>query len=1686
MNRGNMFRGLANVAGAVVLASALVTSVPGVAAAQSLPVAPTALAATPGAGSVSLTWTAPAAGGAPVSDYLVFRSSNGGQSYAQVNEPVSTARSAVVDGLLGGVEYRFRVRAVNAVGPGTYSAHAVATPTIGVPGRPLDVVATPEAGAVALRWSVPASHGGSPITDYAIFRSSNGGTSFARVTDPVSTSRSVTVRGLTGGVRYHFRIRAINAAGMGNNSPVVAASPLPSAPGAPLSVAAVPGQGMVTLSWSPPTTDGGSPVTDYWIYRSSNGGVSYSLVDDGVSTSLVHLQTGLPLGSEQRFRVRAVNALGAGPFTTAIRTTVPSAPPLLGMPQNVVVSAPARTSTLDVSWEYSTSEPEADWFDVSVAPAGTATPVWTSVHSEPGTSRRAIVAGLTPGQSYVVAVRAGNASAEGELSSASAPATVGTEPTPPPPTGVTIAPDPTVSGGAIVSTAPAAGGLRLTVSGTLDGDDKESIYAVGDPGATTVAAQVPVLGDWTIEVRWSTETGLSSAPAGPFELPEGVLGPPPAPTEVRVDPVTLPEEGGVVVDVVSWTPAQRDGVLIDARVRVRTAGNGEEWVEFDAPARITESGRNSWFVPKQDRGSFGAALEYEVVSYDGMASEPAGSGEEGAGIAFVPLGPPPAPWLLLLVAAAMTVAVAGRCLQANRPGVDRRALRRPVAIAIVASALAASVPLGVAEASANPISRPRIHGGEPARSPMSSVVYIFTEEDGRPNEFCEGRKVASRWVLTAAHCVDQFSSAAIVKVFAGSSFLFLKDDQGNFLRTADGDPIPAPGTRVYESRRGRPFRIIEGYIPGDGSLGRTPDLALIETTEPIFAGTARLVDPLSGSSRHPFEEAGRMARFLGRGAGSPVVEVPGTTPTRLSAALHEVTLQIRKGDGCAGVSDAHGCAYGGRSSLDGPDKGDSGGGVMAVDRGSEVVIGVVSGTSVRDLNGLPVLEDNRRVAAWTRVAPYRSWIDRVVAPRRYSGVENALVPVPDPAGGGGGLLRPVSETLVGVGGRCEASRSGYADAVAADGAVAHFDLGDLSEDPEGLATTDTMRCVPAELGTPAPQAMLGVAEGAVGTAMSSPDGVTGPFKVVDTEVAMLEPSRRSVEFWVQGRGNTDDQGVWVTAPGIEAHVSSYHDVVAVSTPAGGFRFGDAGVTFDGGWHHVVVTYSGSGDVPVAAFVDGVPLTLSEQLPQAAVPSASTGAFFAQVANWRSGGGSAVAIDEVVLYDRVLSADEAAEHWAYARGLVPCAAGPGPDGAVGFFIFGDRSVDATTPVARNSVDSCRSGMYGRALESTERPNGGAAVSSPVGGWGAFNVFRSPVAPLAVEDRSVEFWVQGRGNTEDQGVWVTGPGIEVHVTSFHDVVAVSTPTSGFRFGDSGVTFDGGWHHVLVTYGAGAQPSVRAYVDGVPLSLTESLPDFTVPAASSGALVAQVANWRTAPGSAVAIDDVVFYGRELSFSTARLRWGLASGWTCVSLPASPLAPAARYDFAELSRASPPFAFDSSGRCHNGSYPHNPSVTRTTRPQGGSAVSSPPGVHGAITVVRAGVGGLSGAQRSIEFWVQGRGNTEDQGVWVTGPGIEVHVGSFHDVVAVSTPTGGFRFGDSGVTFDGGWHRVVVTYSAGAQSTVRAFVDGVELSVTETLPDVTVPSASSGALLVQVANWRSTPGSAVGVDGVAVYDIVL
>ena len=283
-----------------------------------VPGAPTITSVTPAAGQALVAFTAPASdGGSPITSFEV-QATAGGVVVATVTDIAATATSAVVTGLANGVPHTFTVRAVNALGAGPLSAPSVAVTPIAVPGAPVIGNATAGNTSATVRWTAPADNGGSPITQYRV-QVRTGTTVVRTVTGVAPTATSTVVTGLTNGTAYNFRVRAVNAAGLGPLSAASNTVTPATVPGAARIGTAIPGPlgGALTaaVSWLPPLNNGGSAITGYRVRAlrmSTRGAVLATTVSAVQPATARSLSMTLPAG-RYRFTVQAINAIGDGP-----------------------------------------------------------------------------------------------------------------------------------------------------------------------------------------------------------------------------------------------------------------------------------------------------------------------------------------------------------------------------------------------------------------------------------------------------------------------------------------------------------------------------------------------------------------------------------------------------------------------------------------------------------------------------------------------------------------------------------------------------------------------------------------------------------------------------------------------------------------------------------------------------------------------------------------------------------------------------------------------------------------------------------------------------------------------------------------------------------------------------------------------------------------------------------------------------------------------------------------------------------------------------------------------------------------------------------------------------------------------------------------------------------------------------
>ena len=88
---------------------------------------------------------------------------------------------------------------------------------------------------------------------------------------------------------------------------------VPEAPGKP-EVTAVDST-QITITWSPPESDGGSPITGYTIEKKETSSAKWTKAKRETVSETTFTVKDLIEGKEYEFRVAAVNKAGTGPFS---------------------------------------------------------------------------------------------------------------------------------------------------------------------------------------------------------------------------------------------------------------------------------------------------------------------------------------------------------------------------------------------------------------------------------------------------------------------------------------------------------------------------------------------------------------------------------------------------------------------------------------------------------------------------------------------------------------------------------------------------------------------------------------------------------------------------------------------------------------------------------------------------------------------------------------------------------------------------------------------------------------------------------------------------------------------------------------------------------------------------------------------------------------------------------------------------------------------------------------------------------------------------------------------------------------------------------------------------------------------------------------------------------------------------
>uniref|UniRef100_A0A9J7ZKN1 Myomesin 2a n=1 Tax=Cyprinus carpio carpio TaxID=630221 RepID=A0A9J7ZKN1_CYPCA len=388
---------------------------------------------------------------APITGYFVDRRKSGTKDWVQCNDSPVKVCKLPVHGLTEGASYHFRVRAVNKDGislPSRMSSGVTAAEVEsdvevikiegkydiaigqeelqgGVPSAPGQVIASRNTKTSAfVQWEAPKHTNN--LMGYYVDASLVGSKKWFPCNHRPYKHTRFVVHGLVPGDTYVFRVQAVNAYGLSEESQESASLFIDAAlstPSAPYGISLLNCNGSsMTLAWKRPKNTGGSKIISYYLDKREAGSVDWKEVGPHPAVHRTFTVENLTSGVFYEFKVQAANLAGVG---------LPSEPSKAFACEAWTMAEPGpaydisfwevRDTSVLVQWKppvYSGDCPITGFF-VDMAKKGSSD--FAAVNAEPIGHCYLKVAGLETGASYVFRVRAMNAKGVGKASDVSDP-----------------------------------------------------------------------------------------------------------------------------------------------------------------------------------------------------------------------------------------------------------------------------------------------------------------------------------------------------------------------------------------------------------------------------------------------------------------------------------------------------------------------------------------------------------------------------------------------------------------------------------------------------------------------------------------------------------------------------------------------------------------------------------------------------------------------------------------------------------------------------------------------------------------------------------------------------------------------------------------------------------------------------------------------------------------------------------------------------------------------------------------------------------------------------------------------------------------------------------------------------------------------------------------------------------------
>ncbi len=271
-------------------------------------------------GQVKLAWTKPSYSGEySYDEVIIYRGPS--EDNLELFKNLSYEQNQFYDeDVVVGSVYYYEMTIVSRIGEGLATPTLVGRP-FGRPTVPLNFNVEPDIGSAQLTWDQPTFFGGRVIEGFKVFRGTERET-LTVVATVVGMQTFYNDTNLKNGNTYYYRISAFNVELEGNSTEIVEIIPK----GPPLdpknSVGVLdPKNGTVVITWTDPTSNGGTEISSYRIYRGlERDNLTFIMeLEPGVE----FVDEGVEPGVGYYYSITAVNEKGEGPSSMVIFVQIP-------------------------------------------------------------------------------------------------------------------------------------------------------------------------------------------------------------------------------------------------------------------------------------------------------------------------------------------------------------------------------------------------------------------------------------------------------------------------------------------------------------------------------------------------------------------------------------------------------------------------------------------------------------------------------------------------------------------------------------------------------------------------------------------------------------------------------------------------------------------------------------------------------------------------------------------------------------------------------------------------------------------------------------------------------------------------------------------------------------------------------------------------------------------------------------------------------------------------------------------------------------------------------------------------------------------------------------------------------------------------------------------------------------------